>query len=171
MPSKVSSSSPSIRLATSENQEPEHETIGEAAVEVALARRERLRDEVTASRPVVVFEIHASRVVDQDADEVLLRHHGREDERGLHEAEDQEAEQRDTKPGHDATVRDRASAPGDRVGRDRARRDQSRGAEPEADGGGCPERELSLLEDEAPELEEELEQRFHPGLLPQWLMP
>ena len=93
---------------------------------------------------------------------------GRKSSLGL-SAEHEEAEERHAQPRHDATVDHRTPAAGDGVRGHGARRDDARHADPEPQGRRRTECNLALFEDEAPELEEEFEERVHAaGLSDSW---
>ena len=80
----------SSRSADEENRKKRRTKRSDSALQqrtVGLA--ELLLDELGARLPVAIGNRHAARVVEQDAEEVLLRHRGLQDQRGPKQAEQQ----------------------------------------------------------------------------------
>ena len=102
-----------MRLAADgEAEEPEREAVGQLLQQARSARGEGFAHEVALGRPVGVGELHAPGVVHQDAHEVLLRHHGGEDQRRLEQAEEEHAQERHPEARHDRAVPRAAPCPG-----------------------------------------------------------
>ena len=121
---------------------------------------ERLLDERTARLGAPVGNLHASRVVDEDGEEVLLRNGCLDHEDRAEQAEQHEGERRQAQDGQDDPV---AHAP---ARRDRPIREHGRNNRRHGDrrgdvrtGGGC-ETKLPLLKNHRPIAEKEMEQRI-----------
>ena len=141
-----------------EPEEPQGEPVGEGGPQLAVGRAELPAHELVARRLVAIGDLHAARVVDEDAEEVLLRHHRRQHEHRPEQAERQHAQRGDADDGQDGAVR-RLAVPAHRE--IRAQREVGRaggGAERKQADPGRPERELALLEDQRAVLEQELEE-------------
>jgi hypothetical protein len=118
-----------------------------------------LLDEIPAARLAVdVGDAHAARVVEQDADHVLVRHRGAEHEHRTEQADEQQADERGAQGGEHHTVARREAARRPLVG------DGGHGHGAQAGGGGDPraggggKAQLSLVEDDPSNAEEELGQ-------------
>jgi hypothetical protein len=117
--------------------------------------------EAAARLPIFVGDLHALRIVNQDAEEIPLRHHG-----GEHQLRSKEAEEDDRQDGpadareHHAVL-PAALAPdaGVAEGKGTEHHEAECHHAQRRPGGG--EREVSLRENERPVLEEEREERFH----------
>ena len=141
-----------------EPEEPQGEPVGEGSPQIAVRRAELLPHELVARRLVTIRDLHAARVVDQDAEEVLLGHHRGQHEHRPQQAERQHAQRGDADGGQDGAVKPLAvpahrviGAQGE-VGR-AGRRSQRQQAHPRR-----ADRELALVEDERAVLEQELEE-------------
>ena len=138
-----------------EAEAPQNEPARQRLEDVAVGGREMLLHERAARLAVDVRNLHAPRVVDEHAEEVLLGYGGLHDQHGPEEAE-QDDEQRREPDGHqDRAVTRVAFATGAAIRPDRQR---DRGDD---DGGGNVragrghEAELALLKDDRPVIEQQ----------------
>ena len=141
-----------------EAEEAEREALVERGAQITLGRREMVLHELQARRLVPVGDAHAARIVDQHAQKVLLRDDRRQHQGRSHQAEGEQRERRQAHDAeHDAFERP-AVAPdlGVRPPRHHAGHDSQQDRQPA--GPGRAEREVPLLEDQRPVLEEQLEQ-------------
>ena len=140
-----------------EPEEPQREAFVQRGAERRISRRQLLLHELQARRLVGIGDPHTARVVDQHAEEVLLRDDRRENQHRLHQAERQDCQRREPDDGQDQPIDWLAVAPhlgirppGDDAGRHRGERREA--AQPRR-----TESEVALLEHERAILEEELE--------------
>ena len=96
-----------------EPEDAEIEALAERREQRRVGPAELLRDERAARLAVVIGHLHAARVVEQDADEVLLRHRDLEQQHRPQQAEQHDQEQTDADAEqHDAVAAARARRPG-----------------------------------------------------------
>ena len=145
-----------IRLRR-EPEEAKREALLERGAQIA-ARPEPILDEAQPLRFVAVRDLHAARVVEQHAQEVLLRHDRREHHDRLQEAEGDHRQCAEPDRRQHTAIERLAVAPDLRVCPQR----EGSGCDcrAERDRPGRPDGEVTLLEHERPVLEQELEDRF-----------
>ena len=127
------------------------------------ALREVAADELAARLALPIRDLHAARVVHQDAEEILLRDRRLEDQRGPEETEQDDGERGEAQGDEDGAVARRGAADA-AVGDERVRRHD---AGDENRGDHRPRRaehEVALLEDQRPVFEQESKESFkHSG--------
>jgi hypothetical protein len=134
----------------------DREALRQRLQQAAIGGAELTPDIGGARLAVDVRNLHAARIVEQDPEEVLLRHRGAHDQQRPEQAHQQDREDRQ------ANRRQRDALPGpadaSSIGVDRQarrHRDRRRG---QVRAGGRREPELSLTEDDRRELEEKSKQ-------------
>src|SRR5207249_945233 len=122
-------------------------------VQQRLVGAEIVGDERAARAPVPVGNLQASRVVYQNAEEVLLRHRGFENQSRTEQTEDDHAENRQPERDEDRAVA--AAAPRNAaIAQERVAADQGCGGNREQHRTRHAEDEITLLEEQRRVLEE-----------------
>ncbi len=127
--------------------------------------RERRGDELAARFAVVVGHAHAARVVQQDAEKVLLRHCGAKDENGAEETEEHEAHETQPQSGQDRSVDPARITGRTPVGQDGGERRRRRQAGRDIDRRPERQTQFTLLKDIGRIFEEKCKQRVEHGAL------
>src|SRR5262249_28287466 len=117
---------------------------------------EVLADEVAARLAGSIRDLHAARVVEENAEKVLLRHSRLQDERRPCQAEQNQSQDSETQAGQDQSVAAIAAARSE-VGEHRVRTNGTCEQQCRKRQARYAEHQLTLLEHERPEFEQELE--------------
>ena len=149
-----------VRLGR-EAEEAQREAFVQRGAQIALQRGELVLHELQPRRLVPVGDPHAAGIVDQHAEEVLLRNHRRQHQDGPHQTEGEQRERRQSHGGEHDPIERPAVAADLGVGTPRHDAGRHRRRQREPAGPRGTEREVPLLEDQRSVLEEQLEQRFH----------
>ena len=157
-PSYSISSTAAIRSVSDENRKKRSaKRSASGGPQRALRRPQFLPHERVPRRLVAVRDLHAARVVNQDAEEVFLRHDGGEHQHRAKQAEGQHRERGDADPGQHGAVQRLAVAAHLEVGTERQERPGRRGRHRQEAEPRRAERECALIEDQRPVLEQKLE--------------
>ena len=147
-----------------EAEEPDDEALRQGREQLRIRAVQLLLDERAAWLAVAVGDRHAPRVVDQDAEEVLLRHGRLENQRRPEQAEEQDGERGEPQADQDDAIartigrprcRDTSGARGPRA--------PCAAATTRSTGAGQPPAEIPLLEHERRVFEEKTEECIPPG--------
>jgi len=144
-----------------EPEEAQREAFPQLTEELARLGIEGFAYELAPGDAVLIGELHAPGVVHQNPQEVLLRHHGGEDEGRPEETEEEDGQKGHPKSRHGRPFARRGVCPGQGVGGHGDGAHDAGGEEPHPEGPWRTQGELALLEHQRPILEEELEERVH----------
>ena len=142
-------------------EETKDEALRERVQERAVRQRKLLLDEIRARLPARIGDRHALGVVEQDAEEVLLRHGRLEDQDRAGEAEEQRRDDPDAQGNEHGPVAGPLLAPGAAIGDERTQGRERRHSQRQRERARQRKGEMPLLEDEKRVLEQELERRPH----------
>ena len=120
--------------------------------------------ERAARLTVAVGDRHAARVVDQDAEKVLLRHRRLEDQRRPEETDEEHGESGDAQADQDDAIAQTIGGRHAAIRQQRQQRHRDAGDDEEQDRPRQAPAEIALLEHEGRVFEEEAEQPFDHGL-------
>ena len=143
-------------------ERPEHEAIGERLEQAVFGRRELLTRERATRLAVPIRDLHTARIVDEHAEEVLLRHRRLDDQHRPEQAEEHEQQRRGANRREDdpmMSVGSSTGRPGRSANVDRdGSHDQIASATYDAGRGNEPE--FTLLENDRPVIEEQPKERI-----------
>jgi hypothetical protein len=145
-----------------EAERADQESIREPLDHGTVGVRERAADEIRA-RALLVGELHAARIVDEDAHDVLLRDGGLHDEHGTEDAEEDDGERGETQQGERRPLAPLHARSQHAVADERDRHGDDHDGSGHRRTGRRGESKITLAEDGESVLEQELEQRFEHG--------
>ncbi len=144
-----------------EAEEPEDEPLLQRLQQRRVDAAQLALHEPAARLAVAVGDEHAARVVDEDAEEILLRNGRLEDQRRPDQAEQQRRDQREPQPDEHGLVAGRSFARNRSVRQEDAGRDRRGHEQDEQHRPGHAQHEVALLKDQERILEQEPESRVH----------
>ena len=122
---------------------------------------ELLVHERAARLAVAIGDRHAAGIVDQHADEILLRHRRFQDQRRPHQAEEQQRQRREAEPHEHDAIPWALNGCQAAIGQQRGAGHRYRDGDAEQDRSRQPPGEVPLLEHQWRVFEQETEKPFH----------